>query len=348
MSGTYFKNKKYDNMIMSWSCFGDFVLVSQSMKTLIDNGIIKKGIIITHQKELKGLLGDDEKIELLYPTQSIKDLFRLLTISVQKNIFILHDMPSHNRFSKEIRFIMSIILTIFRLKSKLVLMLDKQFKENTTTKISKLFASSQVIFDKTKRIHISQYMLDLLHESKIIDKIKSNYDIRFNEKEIDIKRFGTSYIAMNPFASSEDKNMNTDWYIGFLNKLEKLTNKKVILLGSHKDKVMAEEIVKNTTNAVSLCGETNFREVLYILKNSSGVISVDSGPMHYAALYKKPQIMLWGENKNFVYMPIHNPNAIFIFGKQILKSEDVYKSEINFEKYADTDTVLNTCKELNF
>jgi hypothetical protein len=28
--------KKYDNLIMSWSCFGDFILVSQSMKTLVE------------------------------------------------------------------------------------------------------------------------------------------------------------------------------------------------------------------------------------------------------------------------------------------------------------------------
>jgi ADP-heptose:LPS heptosyltransferase len=347
MLGQINKTKSYNNLIMSWSCFGDFVLISQSMKTLIDADIIKRGIIITHQKELKNLLDPNEKIVLLYPTQNIKDFFRLFSLIFKRNIFVLHDMPSHNRFSKEIRLIMSIALTITRPSSKMLLMLDEQFKANITTKISKEIASRTILFDKRNKIHISQYMLDLLFEAKIISKIICEYKIKLNEKFYDISSFG-DYIAVNPFASSDDKSMSVDWYIEFINKFEKISDKKIVLLGSKKDKERAEEIVQNTKNVINLCGETSFAEVLYILKNSYAMINVDSGPTHYGAIYEKPQIILWGENKNFAYMPVHNKNAIFIFGKQILKSKDVYESEINFTKYADVDTILETCKSLNF
>ena len=332
---------------MSWSCFGDFVLISQSMKTLIDAGIIKRGIIITHQKELKNLLDPNEKINLLYPTQNIKDFYILLSMMFKRNIFVLHDMPSHNRFSKEVRLIMSVALTIIRPSSKMLLMLDEQFKANITTKISKEFASDVVLFDKRNKIHISQYMLDLLFEAKIISKIICEYKIKLNEEVYAISSFG-EYIAINPFASSEDKSMSVDWYIDFINKFEKISDKKIILLGSKKDKERAEKIVQNTKNVVSLCGQTSFREVLHVLKNSFAMINVDSGPTHYGAIYQKPQIILWGENKNFAYMPVHNPNAVFIFGSQAIRSEEVYQSEINFTKYADVHTVLETCKSLGF
>ena len=338
---------EYDNLIMSWSCFGDFLLISQSMKTLIDAGVIKRGVIITHQKELKLLLDSNEKIDLLYPTQNLKDLLKLSAMLLKKNIFVLHDMPSHNRYSKEIRLAMSLALTIFRVSSKMVLMLDIQFKENLTTKISKIFASSEVVFDKRNRVHISQYMLDLIAETKIIGKYICQYKIKLNEETYDISAFG-EYIALNPFASSEDKSMSVDWYVEFINKFEKISNKKIILLGGKKDALNAEKIISTTKNTVNLCGRTSFREVLYILKNSFGMINVDSGPTHFGATYEKSQVILWGENKNFAYMPVHNPNAVFVFGKQIIKAKDVYQSDINFQKYADVDTTLLACKDLGF
>ncbi len=341
------KKEPFDNLIMSWSCFGDFVLISQTMKTLIDVGVIKRGVIITHQKELKNLLDPNEKIDLLYPTQNIKDFYKLLKMMFKRNLFVLHDMPSHNRYSKEIRLAMSIALTILRASSKMVLMLDIQFKENITTKISKIFSGSQVVFDKRNKIHISQYMLNLLAETKIIEKYVCEYKIKLNEEAYDILQFG-EYIVMNPFASSEDKSMSVDWYIEFINKFEEISDKKIILIGSKKDRTNVEKIVSATKNTVNLCGETNFRQVLYILKNSSAMINVDSGPTHYGSIYEKPQIILWGENKNFAYMPVHNPNAVFIFGKQIVKAKDVYKTKINFQKYADIDTALVACKNLRF
>jgi ADP-heptose:LPS heptosyltransferase len=296
------------------------------------------------------LLDPNEKILLLYPTQSIKDFFKLLFLSLQENIFILHDMPSHNRFSKEIRLIMSIMLTTFRLKSKLVLMLDKQFEENLTTKISRLFTKSIVIFDKTERVHISQYILDKLSEVSIIPKISAKYTTKLESEYFDMSDFSEKYIVINPFASSENKSMSVEWYVEFLNKLSLISNKKIVLVGGKKDFEKSEEIKKNTKNVINVCGKTTFKQVLYILKNSYAMINVDSGPTHYGAIYEKPQIILWGENRNFSYMPVHNPNAIFIFGEKVVRSKDVYNNlkDSDFKKYPEIESVLLACKDLNF
>jgi len=337
---------KYDNIIMSWSSFGDFVLISQSMKTLIENGFVKKGVIITHQKEFKNLLAAEEKVDVLYPTQNIKDFLKLLSMSFSRNIFVLHDMPSHNRFTKEIRLAISVLLTKIRISSKLILLLDKDFKEDVTTKISKVFSNYKTIFDKTKKVHISQYILDIISEAKITEKLICEYNIKFNEKEFDISSFGEKYIAMNPFASSDDKSMSVDWYIEYINKLRNITNKKIILIGGEKDEEKSEKIKKETLNVINLCGETSFREMLYILKNCESMINVDSGPTHYGTFYKKPQIILWGENNNFTYMPTHNPKATFVFGNKIVDVKDIYKADIKFTKYADVDTTILAYKNL--
>ena len=371
--------KKFDNLIMSWSCFGDFVLIAHSMHTLIKSGYIKKGVIISHELALKNILSQDENIIVLYPTRNLKDFIALLKMSLAKNIFILHDMPSHNRFTKEIRLLMDLILTL-RPKSKSVLLLDQNFKENITTKISKILLSHSVLFDKRVKAHISQYILDLLtsvnifesknvqkeNANKITNRIICDYNLKLNEKEYDLENIfknknsntlnydsKNKYIVIHPFASSDAKGQSINWWVDSIRNINiSYPNLDVIIIGSKKDYPNAE-IIKNeieNQNKVNnkkihnLCGVTNFRETLYIIKNSALNINVDSGPAHYAACYQRPQILIWGQDNNYAYMPVNNPNATFIIGQNIIKSDDVYKNNVEFKNNPSTESMTQIIK----
>lgn len=347
MQSKVVQTKKYDNLIMSWSSLGDFILVSESMKTMIEAGVIKRGIVISHQRDLMGVLSPNEKIDLLYPTQSFKDFLKLIPLTCRENIFFLHDMPSHNRFSKQIRLIMSIVLTKLRLSSKLLLVIDEQFQPDTTTKISKIFASKVVRFNKNLKIHISQYILNLFNEANITGPIKCKYNVELNDSKFDISPF-KEYIILHPFASANDRSLTVEWCINFIKAFEKIENKKVLVIGygtEQKNKI--DEIVKNTTNSINMCGEVTFRQTLHLIKNCEAILNVDSGPAHYAASYKKPEILFWVKNHSQAYMPIHNPNAIFIFGNQTIKSKDVYTTaDIKYEHYPDIQAVISAYKGL--
>ena len=93
-----------------------------------------------------------------------------------------------------------------------------------------------------------------------------------------------------------------------------------------------------------MCGVTNFRETLYIIKNSALSINVDSGPAHYAACYLKPQILIWSKDDNYAYMPTNNKNATFIFGENIIESKDVYIKDVKFDQSPDTASIFSLLK----
>lgn len=346
-------NKKapFDNLIMSWSCFGDFVLISQSIKTLIENGQVKRGIIITHEKSLKGLLSSDEKIILLYPNSSLKDFVYLLNLSLERNIFILHDMPSYNKFSKQIRLIVSIILTL-RYRSKLFLMIDKNFKSDITTRMSKVFASAYVDFYIKTKKHISQLIIDILYDAKIIsENVVCNYNIKLNEKKLDLKDIlesASEYIVMHPFASNAGKSLTAEWCIESIKKINQAYPfLKILIIGGPADSNKIQAIISEVKNSYNMSMDYKFLQSMYIVKNSKLSINVPSGPMHFAAFYKKPQIVIWLENNTYSYMPTYNPNAVFIINNKVFNTGNVYSENTDNKVFLpDTELVLNQIKDI--
>ena len=70
----------------------------------------------------------------------------------------------------------------------------------------------------------------------------------------------------------------------------------VVLLGGEEDAGVAELIVKQTSNkeVLNLCGKISLDASAEIVKNSSLVITHDTGMMHIAAAYNKIIFSVWG------------------------------------------------------
>ena len=353
MKKDFFQNKKttYDNLIMSWSCFGDFILISQGIKTLIESGQVKRGIIITHERSLKSLLSSGENIILLYPNSSLKDFVYLLNLSLERNIFILHDMPSYNKFSKQIRLIVSIILTL-RYRSKLFLMIDKNFKSDITTRMSKVFASAYADFYIKTKKHISQLIIDMLYDAKIIsEKSVCNYDIKLNETELDLKNIfkdESEYIVLHPFASNAGKSLTAEWCIESIKKINQAYPfLKILIIGGSADSNKIQAIISEVKNSYNMSVGYNFSQSLYVIKNSKLSISIPSGPAHFAAFYKEPQIVIWLENNTYSYIPTYNPNAVFIINNKVFDANNVYSENTDNKVFLpDTELVLSQIKNI--
>lgn len=72
---------------------------------------------------------------------------------------------------------------------------------------------------------------------------------------------------------------------------------KVYVIGSGNEtnlKVWAEGLERRYPNVKSLVGKLNLKELVYVLRRSLGVISVDTGPMHIASALKVPMVVLFG------------------------------------------------------
>ncbi len=78
---------------------------------------------------------------------------------------------------------------------------------------------------------------------------------------------------------------------------------QVLLLGSPKERALATEISALSGQMLrNLCGETPLAEALALIAQANGVVSNDSGLMHVAAAYGRPQVAVFGSSD-----PRHTP-----------------------------------------
>lgn len=77
----------------------------------------------------------------------------------------------------------------------------------------------------------------------------------------------------------------------------------LVLLGSAGERALATEIAALSGQTVrNLCGDTTLDEAIAIIAQASGVVSNDSGLMHVAAAFTRPQVAIFGSSD-----PRHTP-----------------------------------------
>lgn len=77
----------------------------------------------------------------------------------------------------------------------------------------------------------------------------------------------------------------------------------IVLLGSAKERPLATEIgALSGQPVVNLCGETRLDEAFALIAGAVAVVSNDSGLMHVAAAYSRPQVAIFGSTD-----PRHTP-----------------------------------------
>lgn len=78
---------------------------------------------------------------------------------------------------------------------------------------------------------------------------------------------------------------------------------EIVLLGAAKERPLATEILALSGLPLrNLCGETTLPDALALVAGAAGVVSNDSGLMHVAAAYGRPQVALFGSSD-----PRHTP-----------------------------------------
>jgi heptosyltransferase-2 len=78
---------------------------------------------------------------------------------------------------------------------------------------------------------------------------------------------------------------------------------QILILGAMKERPLATEIAALSGQPLrNLCGETSLSEALALIAQAHGVVSNDSGLMHVAAAFRRPQVALFGSSD-----PRHTP-----------------------------------------
>jgi len=117
----------------------------------------------------------------------------------------------------------------------------------------------------------------------IPETVDVNYDIK------------KPYIAWSIGASHAQKSLSARQIINVCNNL----SIPVVLLGGKNEKNKGNLIIQESTHnhIHNFCGFLNLDQSSYLLKNSTLVLSNDTGLMHIAASFQKPIISFWGCTK---------------------------------------------------
>lgn len=140
---------------------------------------------------------------------------------------------------------------------------------------------------------------------KSLDKIKltKNFEIEF-----DIKK---DYILLSPFSRWETKDLSINKTIEIITEIKKLNDMQIIVSATADYNKECEEITKGFDNVLDFSGVFNLSELAYLIKNSAGMITVDSFPMHTGCAFKKPLIAIFGPTSEIRVGPIAENSEVF-------------------------------------
>jgi len=167
---------------------------------------------------------------------------------------------------------------------------------------------TEIVSISDKPIVASQIILDLLPKSqKNIKKIR--FKLTHNSREYD---YLNNYLIIHIGASSNAKLWPLD-LIEFLLKLSLKLKKTIVFSGLDQEYGYQLDLIKlinlymSRLKIINLIGQTNIVELLELVSNAKGIISVDTGIVHWARLLSVPNlsvtgpadIKLYGGNKSF-------------------------------------------------
>ncbi len=147
----------------------------------------------------------------------------------------------------------------------------------------------------------------LIINKKNIDNLIKKLNINLNKK----------ILILAPGAAFGDAKQWPAEYFAKISREKYKDNWQVIILGSAKDKEIANQINNLVNNiCLNLCGITNIKDAIDIISISNYVISNDSGLMHIAAALDKNLIAIYGSSTPNFTPPLSN-KAIILEDKDL-------------------------------
>lgn len=164
------------------------------------------------------------------------------------------------------------------------------------------------------------------------------------------------WLGIAPFAQYESKTYPYEQIVEVIRVLSEENQIEIFLFGGGKrEKDILNVIASKYKNVTNVVGQLSFQEELSLIGNLDGMLSMDSGNGHLAAIYNIPVITLWGVTHPYLgFVPFGQPleNSLLSDTKvynQIPTSVYGNKFPEGYENVMQTiapQTVTNAIKEI--
>ncbi|MCX7905081.1 MAG: lipopolysaccharide heptosyltransferase II [Elusimicrobiales bacterium] len=263
-----------------------------------------------------------KKIKDKYPNSFIALVVRKENLKVAQTIEEINKVFIDDKSSNKIKSFINLIKNIKKEYFDISIMPHRSFRTALISYFSHI--PQRIGFDifpasllYNIKIPFKWNMHDLERNMMLIKDLVFETDIDFPNFSLNINEetnFSKPIIIINPSSIWTTKR----WPDFKFAKLIKMINDryfiKPILIGSEREKKQISSIEKFTSSNsfINLCGKTDLKELIYLIKNSDLLISNDSGPMHIAVACKTPVIAIFGPTtKELGFFP-YSKNSIVI------------------------------------
>ena len=151
------------------------------------------------------------------------------------------------------------------------------------------------------RYFTSVEKLNISNDNKGIDYFVTSkgFNIDFNTEQ--------DYICWCIGGTYEQKKLSVKQITDVVSKIEL----PILFIGGKAEREISSEIINKSkrTNLFDLCGNTSIDESAYLMKNSTLILTNDTGMMHLASAFSVPIISFWGCTKPSLGFAPYFPNV---------------------------------------
>ncbi len=134
------------------------------------------------------------------------------------------------------------------------------------------------------------------------------------------------YVVICPGAVGKHKLWKNSEWIKVIKKLKRKFH--VYLIGAEKEKRQLKELTRafsRDKKVHNIIGKTSVEDLIYLIKNCSFFVGVDSGPGHIAALFRKKEFILIGHSDWRKWRPWNKNAVIFTKPHKKTRAEEVLR-----------------------
>ena len=180
-------------------------------------------------------------------------------------------------------------------------------------------------------IKLEEYLDDPEHEVEKKLHIMKLLDMSVNSRELELwlnsrdkiyaenlfNRYGIAnddlVVGINPDSAQASKLWFDNRFAALADTLSMQYNAKLIFFGSVKNKKRIKRILSLAKSApVDLAGKVTLSQYAALIQKLKVFITLDSGPMHIASVFKTPTVVLFGPGNPYKFGPYHNEKALIV------------------------------------
>jgi predicted lipopolysaccharide heptosyltransferase III len=193
---------------------------------------------------------------------------------------------------------------------------------NLRTKI-RARSYNEFVESPVRFLHTVDYHLALLQPLGIHDASRAirldlpDSNVEKAEQLLASAQAGDEFMILHPGSARAEKFWEVDRWARVIDHCVQERNMKCVLTGgsSSMERTQVAAIKASTSSEIiDLSGQTDLLTLAAVVRKARLLVTVDSAPMHFAAAWNTPQVVLFGPTNPFHWHP-RSESAIVLLGK---------------------------------